>query len=73
MEEHKKFRRNNEHKISEKTWNEEFEVPNESYSVSDIQKYFELIPEKHERLTNNPPFQIYFNKVQNGITFKIKI
>ena len=28
-------------KISAPTWNEEFELPDESYSVSDIQDYFE--------------------------------
>ena len=29
-------------------WNEEFELPNGSYSVSDIQVYFEYIFKKHE-------------------------
>ena len=30
-------------KISAPTWNEEFEVPDGSYSVSDIQGYFKCI------------------------------
>ena len=30
-------------KISAPTWNEEFELPDGSYSVSDIQEYFEYI------------------------------
>ena len=28
------------------TWNEEFELPDESYYVSDVQDYFESILEK---------------------------
>ena len=34
-------------KISAPTWNDEFELPDGSYSVSDIQDYFEYILEKH--------------------------
>ena len=33
----------NKFKISAPTWNEEFELPVGSYSVSDIQDYFEYI------------------------------
>ena len=33
----KKSYKNNKFKISAPTWNEEFELPDESYSVSDIQ------------------------------------
>ena len=44
----KKSYRNNEFKISAPTWNEEFELPDGSYSVSDIQRYFEYILKKHE-------------------------
>ena len=36
-EKYKKVIQNNEFKISPGTWNEEFELPNGSYSVSDIQ------------------------------------
>ena len=32
---------NNKFKISAPTWSEEFELPDGSYSVSDIQDYFE--------------------------------
>ena len=35
--------KNNIFKISAPTWNEEFELPDGSYSVSDIQDYFEYI------------------------------
>ena len=39
----KKSYKNNKFKISAPTWNEEFELPDGSYSVSDIQYYFEYI------------------------------
>ena len=38
---------NNKFKISALTWNDEFELPDGSYSVSDIQDYFEYILKKH--------------------------
>ena len=34
---------NNKSKISASTWNDEFNLPDGSYSVSDIQDYFEYI------------------------------
>ena len=43
-----------------------------SYSIADIQSYFEFIIKKHETLTQNPPIQIYPNKIKNRIVFKIK-
>ena len=42
------------------------------YSVSDIQDYFKHILKKHEEDTNKPSVQIYVNKIENRITFKIK-
>ena len=36
----KKSYKNNKFKISAPTWNEEFELPDGSYSVSDMQDYF---------------------------------
>ena len=50
---------NNEFKISAPSWYDEFDLPDGSYSISDIQDYFELIIKKHETLTENPPIQIY--------------
>ena len=52
--------------------NDEFELPDGSYSVSDSQEYFEYIFEKHETFTDNLPIQIYINRIENRITFKIK-
>ena len=52
--------------------NDEFNLPDGSYSVSDIQDYFEYIIKKHETIADNPPVQIYVNKIKNRIVFKIK-
>ena len=62
---------NNKFKLSAPTWNDEFELPDGLYSVSDIQDYFEY--KKHGKNINNPSVRIYVNKIENGITFKIKI
>ena len=63
---------NNKFKISSPTWNDEFNLPDGSYCVSDIQDYFEYIIKKHENKADNPPVQIYVNKIKNRIVFKIK-
>ena len=63
---------NNKFKISAPTWNDKFELPDGSYSVSDIQDYFEYILKKHGENTDKPSVQIYVNKIENRITFKIK-
>ena len=62
----------NKFKISVPTWNDKFELPDGSYSVSDIQGYFEYILKKHGENTDKPSVQIYVNKIENRITFKIK-
>ena len=43
-----------------------------SYSVSDIQDYFKYILKKHGEDIDKPSVQIYVNKIQNRVTFKIK-
>ena len=63
---------NNKFKISAPTWNKTFDLPDGSYSVDDIQDYFEFIIKGHETLTENPPVQIHSNKIKNRIVFKIK-
>ena len=42
----KKSYKNNEFKISATTWNEEFKLPDGSYSIADIQDYFQYILKK---------------------------
>ena len=63
---------NNKFKISAPTWNEEFKLPDGSYSVSDIQDYFEYILKKHSESVDNPSSRMYINRIENRITFKIK-
>ena len=63
---------NNKFKISAPTWNDKFELPDGSYSVSDIQDYFECIFKKHGENIDNPSIKIYVNKTENSIIFKIK-
>ena len=63
---------NSEFKISSQTWNDTFDLPDRSYSISDIQLYFEFIIKKHGTLTENLPVQIYVNRINNRIVFKIK-
>ena len=54
------------------TWNDTSDLPDSSYSIVDIQDYFKFIIKKHETLTENPPIQIYPNKIKNRIVSKIK-
>ena len=68
----KKSYKNNKFKISAPTWNEEFELPDGSYSISDIQDYFECISEKHGEKTVNPAMKICIKKIKHRITIKIK-
>ena len=59
-------------KISAPTWNDESDLPDRSYSISDMQDYFEFIIKKHETIADNAPGKIYVNKIKNRIVFKIK-
>ena len=54
----KKSYKNNKFKISAPSWKEEFELPDGSYSISDISDYFEYIIKNMEKV--------------NTITFKLK-
>ena len=63
---------NNKFEISAPAWNDEFNLPDGSYSISDIQYYFDYIIKKHETIADNPPVQIYVNKIKNRIVFKLK-
>ena len=61
---------NNKFKISAPTWNDEFNLPNGFYSASEIQDYFEYIIKKHQTIADNPPVEIYVNKIENRIFLK---
>ena len=68
----KSLHNNNKFKISAPTWNDKFELPDGSYSVSNIQDYFEYILKKHGQNIDKPSVKISVNKMENRITFKIK-
>ena len=63
---------NNKFKISAPTLSDEFELPDGSHLISDIQDYFKYILKKHNESIDNPSIKIYLNKTENRITFKIK-
>ena len=63
---------NNKFKISAPTWNDKYELPDRSYSLSDVQDYFEYIFKNHGEDIDKPSVQIYVNKIENWITFKSK-
>ena len=63
---------NNKFKKSVPTWNNKFELPDGSYSASDIQDYFECVLKKHGEEIDKPSVQLYVNKIENRVTFKIK-
>ena len=48
---------NNKFKTSAPTWNDEFELPDGLYSVSDIQDYFEYIFENMEKILMNHQYK----------------
>ena len=56
---------NNKFKISAPTWNDKIELPDGSYSVSDIQTLLEYILKKHNENMDNPSIRIYVNKIEN--------
>ena len=45
--------KNNKFRILAPIWNHEFDLPDGSYFIVDIQDYFEVIIKKHETLTKN--------------------
>ena len=53
-------------------WHKNFELPDGSYSESDIQHYFKYIIKKRETVTDKPPIRIYVNQIENRIIFRIK-
>ena len=73
MEKHTISYNNNKLKISAPTWNDKFEVPDGSYSVSDIQNYFECILKSNAKNIDNPSIRINVNKIESRITFKLKM
>ena len=48
-------------------------IPDGSYSVSNIQDYFEYILKKHRENTDNPSIRIYINKLKRDLHSKLKM
>ena len=61
---------NNKFKISPPAWNETFDLPDGSYTIGDIQDYFEFIIKKRETLTDNPSIKIHSNKLKIELFLK---
>ena len=61
------YNNNDKFKTSAPTWNDEFQLPDGLYSVSDIQDYFEYILKKHSETIDNPLIRIYVSKIENRI------
>ena len=56
---------NNKFKISAPTWNDAFDVPDDSYSIAALQNYFEYIIKKHETIADVSPVLVYVNEINN--------
>ena len=54
------------------SWSDEFELPDGSCSISDIQDYFEYIFKKQSENVDNPSMRIYVNKIEKRFIFIIK-
>ena len=63
---------NNKFKISAPTWNDKFELPDGSYSVSDIQDYFEYILENMGKILMNHQYKYVSMKLKIGLHLKLK-
>ena len=68
----KRLYNNNKFKISAPTWDDRFELPDRSYSVSDIRDYFEYILKQHGESVDKPSVQMYVSKIENRVTFRTK-
>ena len=62
---------NNKFKISAPTWSEEFELPDGSYSLSDIQDYFEYVLKKHSESVDDSSKNEYYLELLTPETMKL--
>ena len=61
---------NNKFKISAPTWNDEFDLLDDSYSIYGIQDYSEFIIKNNEALAENSPVQFILIKSKTGLLSK---
>ena len=52
-----------------RAWNDKFELPDGSHSVSDISRLFWVLREN----TDKKSIRIYINSIENIVTFKIRL
>ena len=64
--------KNNKVKTLTPTWNDEIELPDVPYYVSDIQDYAEYIIRQHEMLTTFPPINVRINRTNTRLVLEIK-
>ena len=64
--------KNNKLKIIAPTRNDEFELQDSFYFVSDIQDYIKYVIKNHETLTAILPVHVYINRINNRLVFQIK-
>ena len=67
----KQHYKNNKLKIIAPKWNDEFKLPDGSYSGSDIILY-RVYHKEYETFSFNPPIHIYINRINNRLVFKTK-
>ena len=60
-------------KIIAPTWNDEFELPDGSYSVSYFQDYIWFIIKKHETSTKISPVHVCINRIIIDYCLKLKV
>ena len=72
MNDRKQYK-NNKLKITTPKWNDEFELPDGSYSISDFQDHLEYIIKKHETLTKILPINVYVNIIDNPLGYKLEL
>ena len=64
--------KNRKLKVVAPTWNDVVQLPDGSYSVSDIQDYIGCIIKKQGTLPTNLHIPIYINRINDRLVFKIK-
>ena len=64
-----KQNKNKKLKMIAPTWNDEFELSEVSYLVSNIQDYTNYVIKKYEILSTNPLIHIYIHRIDNRLVF----
>ena len=69
----KKWYNSNTFKISAPTWNDEFDLLDWLYSVSNMQDYFEYIKKNMEKILINHQYRCMLLQLKIGLHLKLKI